>query len=277
MRSRNAVLWLFLGLLIVAGTILFVGWIYPSCIHQTPPAPPPVVTVTPPPAPPPAPPPSPYIQQSDVDSWCARQQNPGNWIFLGPDLGTDGTMVIPICYNPDFTAKVDRRLSREGNILRVGDGEYSTATHVGHSGQPGGSSMDWKTLSATFPGKVAVNGKYNGNTVRLLGGTLLVQLPPSAKPPSVYLDECDDFRALPSAPTDRWLREIWTRCQLGTPRQTAVATTMIRTCNSSSCYSRDDGAALDARVRAVEDSVKKNGDKPVPPSQVGYDPSAPSR
>jgi hypothetical protein len=261
--------------LLIAAPLWYIGCQNPIVVPPIPPSP--SASSATPPAPP-----VPFVQQADVADWCARQQNAGNWVFLGPDLGTDGTMVIPICYNPSFTAKVDRRISREGNILRVADGEASTATYVGPSNQPGGSTS-WKTLASTFTGKFVVIGKYNGNDVRLLGDTLIVLLPPSGKPVNPYLDECADFRVLPSAPTDRWLKEVWMRCQLGTPRQTAVATTMIRTCGSGSCFSRDDGAALDARIRQIEEQVKKNGDKPVPPppvqspQQIGYDPSAPSR
>jgi hypothetical protein len=190
-------------------------------------------------------------------------------------------MLIRICNNPIFAGKPERIVLKNG-VLMVSDGEGESGAvslDVSKDLRPGGFAVDrWSRLSAHFPGRRVIEGTYKGGSVTLVD-PLIVFLGPSSE--KVLSGTCEEWRLKEKPPVEeKWMREIWIRCQMGTPRQTAIATTMIRTCGTSGCYSKDDGSALDARVRAVEEAVKKNGDKPVAPvapSQVDFDPSAPAR
>lgn len=285
MSARNKIL---IGIGIVIILALLVGGLCWGGCGRTPdppPAPPPVASAPPivvtaiiPPPPAPPPPDPDELQPEDVKEFCKAVPNPLRWVFVGPEIGIDGTLVVPVCHNPKWTGRPDRRVTANGLILRTAEGEGSSGTTVGPGATPGGSG--WQTMSQTFSKSVLI-GKLGDQEFRLGGDSLVVLLPPATQNPvEVFTGECEDIKSRypePPQQKDRWLREIWARCKLGDKKNVAVATTMVRTCPVGGCFSRDDAAALDARVRKVEQAVTAAGDKPVPPQTVGYDPSAPSR
>ena len=286
-----------IGVAIAVLLALIGGGIWWGCSRATTPPAPPAPTAAPCPAPcpppavtvnvtptvtavlPPPPPPDPEVLiPDDVKDFCKAVPNPLRWAIAGPEIGVDGTLVVPVCHNPKWSARPDRRVTANGLILRAAEGEGSSATTVGPGATPGGSG--WQTMSQTFSKSVLI-GKLGDQEFRLGGDSLVVLLPPATQaPPEVFLGECEDMaKRFPEPPPAKewWLREIWARCKLGDRKNVAVARTMARGCSTSSCFSRQDGAALAAQVRKIETAVEAAGNKPVPPSTVGYDPSAPSR
>lgn len=290
-----------IGVVVVLAVAIVAGALWWGCgkLNPTPPPTPPAPTATatatpcpapcPPPAvtvnvtptvtavlPPPPPPDPDELQPSDVQDFCKSAPNKLRWVFVWPDTGTDGTMVVKVCHNQTWTAKRDRRVTFDGRTLRVAEGEGSSVVTL----KEGPLGDGWETMESKF-GKTVLVGKYEGQPIELSGNALLVLLPPATQaPPEVFLGECEDMaRRFPEPPPakDWWLREIWARCKLGDKKNVAVARTMASACSSSSCFSRQDGAALAAQVKRIESAVSAAGNQPVPPQTVGYDPSAPSR
>lgn len=274
-----------IGVAIAIALALLVGAIWWGCSRATtpPPAPcpPPAVTVTVTPTvtavlPPPPPPDPDELQPEDVKNFCNETSRKLRWFFVWPDTGTEGTMTVKVCHNPGWVAKRDRRVTFDGSVLRIAEGEGSAGVNL----KEGPLGDGWETMKEKF-GKGVLVGKYNGEPIELSGKALLVLLPPATQnSPEVFLGECEDMaKRFPEPPPARewWLREIWARCKLGDRKNVAVARTMSAACSTSGCFSRQDGAALAAQVRKIETAVEAAGNKPVPPSTVGYDPSAPSR
>jgi len=272
MTPRRILGWLTLVILLAAGIVaaaIYFGGAFAGC-GKTPPAPPPIPSGTS------APPPSVILTPGDTADFCASTPMPLRWVLVGPDLGSAGTMVIPICANPIFEGKADRRITPDGKILRLADGESSTATYVGPPAGPGASG--WPTLRRQFPGKTVALGRYKGELVRLGEDTLIVMLPPSGGEP--YKDECSSWLGTDKMPAEdlSWLREVWVRCNTGTPRQRIIGRQLARSCSDSSCASGYDLAATNAAVKKIEDRLDNlpppAPPAPIPPQQTDFDPAA---
>jgi hypothetical protein len=169
------------------------------------------------------------LTPKDVYRACQEQWFADDTVVVGPDLGSDGTMVVPLCgphlvlgNTAAFQAKPDRRVTKDGNYLRIADGNVSKSVYVGPArANPGAAGQI--TLGSKYPKKTGgLYAHYKGRMIKLGPASLIVHIGPSGSPsekggpgsPTVW--ECKDYKeAYPERPADEFFADVWDECKYG--------------------------------------------------------------